>query len=44
MLLTDTQQDKPQMSQMEIGKKVNKVEGHERKAEDDTYPFLTSFA
>lgn len=32
------------MSQMEIGKKVNEVEGHERKAEDDADPFLTSFA
>lgn len=32
------------MSQMEIGKEVNEIEGHEREAEDNTYPFLTSFA
>lgn len=32
------------MSLMEIGKEVNEVEGHEREAEDDTDPFLTSFA
>lgn len=43
-VLTNTQQDVPQMSQVEIGKKVNEIEGHEREAEDDTYPFLTSFA
>lgn len=44
ILLTNAQQDVPQMSQMEIGKKVNEIEGHEREAEDDTYPLLTSFA
>lgn len=32
------------MSLVEIGKEVNEVEGHEREAEDDTDPFLTSFA
>lgn len=32
------------MSQVEIGKKVNEIEGHEREAEEDTDPFLTSFA
>lgn len=32
------------MSQVEIGKEVNEIEGHEREAEADTYPFLTSFA
>lgn len=32
------------MSQVEIGKKVNKIEGHEREAKEDTYPFLTAFA
>lgn len=44
IFLTNAQQDVPQMSQVEIGKKVNEIEGHEREAEDDTYPFLTSFA
>ena len=33
---TNTQQDVPQMSQVEIGKKVNEIEGQEREAEDDT--------
>lgn len=42
--LTNTQQDGPQMSRVEIGKKVNEIEGHEREAEDDTEPFLKSFA
>lgn len=32
------------MSQVKVGKQVNEVEGHERKAEDDADPFLTSFA
>lgn len=32
------------MPQVEIGKEVNEVEGHEREAEDNTDPFLTSFA
>lgn len=32
------------MPQVEIGKEVNEIEGHEREAEDNTYPFLTSFA
>lgn len=40
----NAQHDVPQMSQMEIGKEVNEIEGHEREAEDNTYPFLTSFA
>lgn len=44
IFLTNAQQDVPQMSQVEIGKKVNEIEGHDREAEDDTYPFLTSFA
>lgn len=34
--LTNTQQDVPQVSQVEIGKKVNEIEGHEREAEEDT--------
>lgn len=32
------------MAQVEVGKQVNEVEGHEGKAEDDAHPFLTSFA
>lgn len=32
------------MSKMEVGEKVNEIEGHEGEAEDDTDPFLTSFA
>lgn len=32
------------MPQVEVGKQVNEVEGHEREAEHDAYPFLTSFA
>lgn len=43
-VLTNAQQDVPQMPQVEIGKQVNEIEGHEREAEDNTYPFLTSFA
>lgn len=43
-VLTDAQLYVPHMSQMEIGKKVNKVESHEREAEDDADPFLTPFA
>lgn len=44
LTLTDAQQDEPRMSQVKVGKQVNEVEGHERKAEDDADPFLTSFA
>lgn len=32
------------MAQVEVGKQVNEVEGHEREAEDDAQPFLESFA
>lgn len=32
------------MSQVEIGKKVNEIEGHEREAEEDRQPLLKSFA
>lgn len=32
------------MSQVEIGKEVNEIEGQQREAEDNTYPFLASFA
>lgn len=41
---TDTQQEEPRVAQVEVGKQVNEVEGHEREAEDDAQPLLESFA
>lgn len=43
-LLTNAQKDVPHMTQVEVNKEVTKIEGHEREAEDNTYPFLTSFS